>query len=262
MYPLVTEITSFIDLSKFEITDGSTSLFIRKNLNEDSVGRDGIDDFDVTYTVEANNVLFTISNENNAPVRYTIGDNLSVVTYNENLQRVFSSNPAAMKTYGLRGAKCMAWVKNVMADLGILSVPFGNVDAWDFFAGLPNNRIKFFNPSLSSSASKAYNYGAEINDDLAIVMGYFTTSSYARTAANAILAKNDAYKISKLKEFKNFASTTIPPITHIGFSYKGIFYDFTNSNVRVGAKSSFIPIAYVEIDSLLKSKIPLQSAVV
>jgi len=160
-----------------------------------------------------------------------------------------------MSKFNLTGAKCMSWVKQTLALLGIIQNPYGGVDAWDFFLGVNNSRLKYFNPALSTTAAKSYDYSNEIADDLAIVWGYFKNSSRVNVSNTAISNKRDNIKIQNLNKFPNYSKGNITPITHVGFSYKGILYDFTNGEIRINPKTSFIPIAYMELDKLIKSKI-------
>lgn len=250
LYPLVEEITSYVDLSLSEAYDSSTIRLDSPEIFEDSVGFDqGIQTSTITpITVgQADRVLFTVLNESSSPVEYRLSNLLSPSSFENNLTRVFRNNPQSMNKYRLSGGYCMSWVKNVMADLGIFSIPFGSLDAWDMFAGLNNNKIKYFDLSFSpNSQARNYPYDEVISDKLAFVFGYFNTSRFKNVSINAINNKKDSFKIGKLVQL-NRTNMQFNPITHIGIVYNGIYYDFVNNKVRQNPRTTFVPIAYYEL---------------
>lgn len=250
LYPMVEEVTSYVDLSLSEAYDSSTIRLGSPEILEDSVGFDqGTQTSSITpiTAAQASRILFSISNENNQQVEYRLADSLTFSIFQNNLSRVFKNNAQTMNKYGLSGGYCMSWVKNVMADLGIYSIPFGSLDAWDMFAGLNNSKLKYFDLSFSPDAqARNYQYNEAIADRLAFVFGYFNTSRFKNVSINAIKNKNDNFKINKLTEL-NRTNLEFNPITHIGIFYNGLYYDFVNDKVRQNPTTTFVPVAYYEL---------------
>lgn len=243
--PLVTEVTSYIDLS-FDQSYNSRQLVLNQNeISEDSTGFDSIDEILSQTTVGDNEVLRGI-NENGNVIRYLLNDDLTPQLFDANLTRVFKNNEAQMNSYGIGKGYCMKWVKNALADIGIRSVPFGGVDAWDLFAGISNIRLNYFPLTFSSRGqSRAYDYQSQISSRLALVWGYFPTSRWKKTSINAIKSIGDIDKIERLSAL-NRTNYEFNPITHIGIYYDGKFYDLING-VRINPTSSFVPISYLNL---------------
>ena len=243
-YPIVDKITSFINLTFDEYND-SNKPSASTNVNEDSYPYDrNLTNRRVNIDVGNSNViLLSAVNEENNIVNYIIKEGLDRGTFLNNLTSVFKTP----SSYGIGAGRCMQWVKHAMADLGIVSVPFGNLDAWDFIAGVDYNLLKFFSSTfINQGGYKTYDYGSVINEDLAIVWGYFPTSNHKRVSINAIKNRNNQRLISKLKEV-NLTNFEFNPVTHIGLVYKGVFYDLVNGRVRQNQKASFVPLAYLPI---------------
>ncbi len=250
LYPLVDEITSYVDLSLSEAYDSSTIRLGSPEIFEDSVGFDqGTQTSTITPITmsQADRLLFSLLNENGQRVEYRLADTLTLSSFQANLSRVFKDNASSMNKYGLSGGYCMAWAKNVMADLGVYAIPFGGLDAWDMFAGLNNSKLKYFDLSFSPNAqARNYNYNEVITDKLSFVFGYFNTSRFKNVSINAIKNRNDAFKIERLSTL-NRTNMEFTPITHIGIVYNGIYYDFVNNKIRQGPTTSFVPVAYYEL---------------
>lgn len=243
--PLVRELTSFINLS-FDKSYSSGQLNVAQpEIIEDSVGFDTVDDLVDSVSASENEILRAI-NENGQIIRYVLDENLTQQSFEENLSRVFNGNISTMNSYGIPSGYCMKWVKTALSDVGIISVPFGGVDAWDLFAGLNSSKINYFDLSFSSEGlSVAYDYASQINQRLALVFGYFPTSKYKEVSINAIRNRGAFEKIETLSRL-NRTDFDFNPITHIGIYSDGIFYDLVNG-VRVNPTSSFVPIAYVNL---------------
>lgn len=244
-YPLVDKITSFINLTFDAVNSYSKNNNISNVRNENSYARDrslSVRGVDINVG-NSTTILLSAENENDNIVNYIIKEGLDRNTFFNNLNRVFNSP----SSYGIGGGLCMKWVKHALADLGIVSVPFGTLDAWDFIAGVDFNLLKFFNSTfIGNGGFKTYDYSSYINEDLSIIWGYFPTSNSKRVSIRAIKNKNNTRLITKLKEI-NLTNFEFNPVTHIGLVYKGVFYDLVNGRVRQNEKSSFVPIAYLPI---------------
>lgn len=255
--PLVREVTSFINLS-FDKSYSSGQLNIAQpEIVEDSVGFDTVDDLIDSVPTSENEILRAI-NENGAVIRYLLDENLTIQSFNQNLSRVFTGNINTMNSYGIQTGYCMKWVKTVLSDIGIQSVPFGGVDAWDLFAGLSSSKINYFDFNFSSEGSSvSYDYASQINERLALVFGYFPSSRYKEVSINAIKNRGAFEKIEDLSRL-NRTNFQFNPITHIGIYSDGIYYDLVNG-VRVNPTTSFVPIAYVnlynDVEFLLTSNV-------
>lgn len=244
--PLVEEVTSYIDLS-FDQSYAPAQLSLNNNavVTEDSVGFDTVDDILQTTDLSENEVLRAV-NEDGGIIRYVLVNNLNISTFNENLNRVFLNNESQMNSYGISSGYCMKWVKSALYDIGIVSIPFGGVDAWDLFAGISSVKIKYFDRGFSSEGlSRAYDYASQINNRLSLVFGYFPTSRHLETSINAIKNIRAFEKIEALSSL-NRTNFEFNPITHIGIYYDGRFYDLVNG-VRINPVSSFVPIAHVDL---------------
>jgi hypothetical protein len=191
--------------------------------------------------------------------KYKIVPTLTKATIQGELERVFKANSIGMSTYGLKGQVCYSWVKNAIADLGVVQEPYFNINAWDFFAGLPDINMKYFERAFSDTDNGAirYDYSGVISQKIAFVFGFFTTSRY-RPDSVKIIQNNDTFgtKVSKLTELKRKkVSEAFNPITHIGVYVNGTFYDFAQNMVRLDPKTNFVPIAYYEFYNDLVSKL-------
>lgn len=193
-----------------------------------------------------------------ATAQYKIISTLTRANLDSTLKRVFKDNPGDMDTYGISGDYCYRWVKNALIDIGIVETPYRTIPgAWDFFAGLPSTKMKYFDTGFSNVGKREkYPYHEAIDEPIAFVFGFFPTSKYKTTSINSI-KKNAPDKIPKLTEVKRKGvNEEFQPITHIGLYVNGVFYDFAQNSVRMDHVSSFVPIAYYEFEKDLYSKLP------
>lgn len=191
--------------------------------------------------------------------KYNIISSLTKANLSREIKRVFINNNETMNTYGLKGDVCYSWVKNAMADLGVVQTPYSNINAWDFFVGLPSINMKYFGRDFSDTdkGSVRYDYTGYIKQRMAFVFGFFQGSE-RRNISISIITNNDPdkAKIIKLTELKRKkVHEPFNPITHIGIYVDGIFYDFAQNMVRIDPKTSFVPIAYYEFYNDLYSKL-------
>jgi hypothetical protein len=253
VYPIVNQITSYIKISTEEVYDDFIDTATVTVPEEDSNGFDPqIDniDFPSDFT---DRFLFTLA----SGVAFILSDNItSIAELDRRLENVFSSNVNNMSNYGLNGAYCYAFVKNILYDIGIAQTPFFGVNAWDCFADLPTNNMKYFDLSFSpANTIQRSPYETVIDDDLALVFGYFPNSNYKSVSIDAIRNGAADTKIKQLTLLNRTTDFSFNPITHVGIYYKGGFYDLVNGRIRLNPTTSFIPISYWPLKKLIEQKI-------
>jgi hypothetical protein len=241
--PIVTDATSYVLLGEDRFR-GTKKVAGRATVNENTYGAD--EQTAAAPASASSNVLYPIIGRRGL-VEYRLEEGLSYQMFLQRAESFFKPNGSQMDTFGLKSGYCMAWVKNALARLGVISVPFGGVDAWDFFAGLYPHKIKFFPKNFSSPQTRAaHEYQRYLTNGVNIVFGYFETSRFKKLSVDTILQKNNPSIVESLREL-NRSNYEINPITHIGLTYKGVLYDLVNG-VRVNPVTSFVPIAYTDVD--------------
>lgn len=247
--PLVTEVTSFINLS-FDKSYSSGQLGTGGiRILEGSTGLDNSSSNEIIEGKQiSGNIILNVSRYENSPVRYVLEEGLTLNEFNNNLSRVFKENASEMNTYNIGIDKCMEWVKTALADIGIISNPFGGLHAWEFFAGITDQKINYFEKSFSAENSfKSYDYSNVIDEKLAIVFGYFSTSNYDDDSIIVINNTASDSKKNKLIELNRSSKFDFSPITHVGLYHNKVFYDYVKTKVRDNPYTSFVPIAYVNL---------------
>jgi hypothetical protein len=103
-------------------------------------------------------------------------------------------------------------------------------------------------------------------EKLAIVFGFFHRPASAggtkTTAYNSIIQRNNVPLITRLTEYRTGLNSQLinsaynfPPLTHVGLTYNGVFYDFYSNRVHANESNSFIPVMHFNIYNRIKNKI-------
>lgn len=243
-YPIVDVITSYLQIPLNEVLDSEK---LENSISFDNYGimSNGIDNTQLAATLvdevaDSDRILFDFGD-----TEYRLLPSLTSAQLNVNLNRIFSNNN--VNNYGLGIYRCYAWVKNVLADLGVVQTPAFGINAWDFFAALGDGNMKYFDNSKFNNFSNTDLSVAGVKNG-SFVFGFYRNSPYINTAYNKINSVGSATKKTNLKQFRRdilAKDITFNPVTHVGIYYNNQFYHLLNG-VFQHPTPNFYPIAYYE----------------
>lgn len=244
-YPVVDVVTSYIQLPLNEVVD---SELIENNItfNEYGVASNGVDNTNqiapslTDDVANSTRILFDFGN-----TEFRLLPDLDEPTLNNNLARVLNNNPT--NTYGLGKYRCYAWIKNVLADIGVVQTPAFGIDVWDFFANLGDSNMRYINTAKSNNFTNQDLINAGVPNG-SFLFGFYRNSPYLEESFDTI--NNTASGIKKTNLTTNRRNIlaqnfTFNPISHIGIFYNNQFYHLLG-NITQTPTPSFYPIAYYE----------------
>ena len=172
---------------------------------------------------EEDNVLLTVTYGNTGfEAKYYIQPNLTPEIVEQRIADIYNPNaPITFKGVGL--GDCYGWVKRSLAELGVVQVPFGFVDAWTFYSGWDDTgTVHITDEQFSANLQNGWTNQsmAEVIPDGSFIACYYSGTEYTFRAIDRMVTTGISNsKVKNLRRLKAVDTKTNPTPSNF-FLYK------------------------------------------